>query len=183
MRYRDHHILVGIEVLRIEFLCRKSDFSPPRITVLLLHLKGLVLDDTHLELLVRKDILAVSDELHELVILALELLPLESCELTQTHLHDRRRLYIGESECSHELVLGILNALRSAYDVDYLVDDIKSLKESLEDMRPLLSLLEVESGPSYDDIMPVSYEILDKVLEVQRTRTSVHESHVVHREA
>ena len=50
-------------------------------------------------------------------------------------------------------------------------------------MGPLLSLVEVESCPAEDDLMTMPYEILDKVLEVKCTRTSVHQSDVVYREA
>ena len=50
-------------------------------------------------------------------------------------------------------------------------------------MCSLASLLEIEPGPSEDHLMSVSHEILDELLEVQGTRTSVHESHIVYREA
>ena len=111
MRDRDHHILICVEVLWIELLCRKSDLCPSCITVLLLHLKGLVLDDLHLHALVCKHILAVVDELHELVILVLELLTLETCELTQTHLDDGSSLNVCKAECRHELILRFLDTL------------------------------------------------------------------------
>ena len=50
-------------------------------------------------------------------------------------------------------------------------------------MRSLLSLLEIELGSAEDHLMTVSYEVFDKILEVQCTRTAVHKSDVVHREA
>ena len=92
VRDGDDHILICIEVFRIEFLCRKSDLRTSLVSVLLLHLHGLILDDSHLESLVGKHILTVGDELHELVIFALKLFSFESCELTQTHLDDCRGL-------------------------------------------------------------------------------------------
>ena len=183
MRDSDHHILVSIEVLRIELLCRKSDFRPAGIAVFLLHLESLVLDDLHLHALVRKHILAVADELHELVILVLELLPLESCELAETHLDDCSSLHIGEAECSHELVLRLFHALRRTDDIDDLVDHIKSLEETFEDMGSLARLLEVELCPSHDNLMTMSDEVLDQLLKVEGTRSAVHEGDIVHREA
>ena len=50
-------------------------------------------------------------------------------------------------------------------------------------MSFLSSLLKIELRPSDDNLMPVLHEILDQLLEVQRARTTVHESHIVHREA
>ena len=111
MRNCYDHILVCIEVLRIELFGRHRDFSPARVTVLFLHLEGLVLDDLHLHAFVCKHILAVADELHELVILALELLAFKSGKLTQTHLDDGSSLRIGKSECCNELALRLFDVL------------------------------------------------------------------------
>ena len=88
MRDCDNNILVSVEVLRIELLCRKRNLCSSLVAVLLLHLKSLILDDRELHALVCKNVLAVSDELHEFVVLVLEFLSLESCELTETHLDD-----------------------------------------------------------------------------------------------
>ena len=49
-------------------------------------------------------------------------------------------------------------------------------------MSSLLRLLKIEPCPSEDNLMSVLYEVLDEVLEVERTRTSVHKGHIVHRE-
>ena len=91
---RNHHILIGIEVLRIEFIRRECYLSPSCITVLLLHLHGLILDDAHLKFLTCKDFLAIMDEFHLLVVLILELFPFKSRELTQPHLYDGSSLCI-----------------------------------------------------------------------------------------
>ena len=111
VRDGDHHILICIEVFRIELFRRECDLSPSCITILFLHLESLVLDDAQLHAFVCKDILAILDELHELVIFALELLPFKSGELAEPHLHDRSSLNLGESECSHKLGLCILDTL------------------------------------------------------------------------
>ena len=42
---RDDHILVGIEVLRVEFLGRRTDLGPSRVGVFVLEFDGLSLDD------------------------------------------------------------------------------------------------------------------------------------------
>ena len=107
----DHYILVCVEVLRIELFCRECDLRPSLVSVFLFHLKGLVLDDAQLHALVCKNILAVLDELHELVVLALEFLSFESSELAEPHLDDCSGLRLRECECRHELALCIVHVL------------------------------------------------------------------------
>ena len=179
----DHHILVRIEVFRIELLSRESDLRSSLVTVLLLHLHCLILDDAHLEINVREHILAVSDELHELVILALELLSFESGELTEPHLDNGSSLRFRESECRHELSLCLFHRLGCSDYSDDLIDHIKSLEESLEDMSPLLSLIKIELCPAKNHLVTMLHKVLDEVLEVERTRTSVYKGDIVHREA
>jgi uncharacterized FAD-dependent dehydrogenase len=62
-------------------------------------------------------------------------------------------------------------------------EHIEGLEETFEDMRSLLSLVEVELCSAENNLMTMSHEVFDKLLEVKRTWTSVHESHVVYREA
>ena len=50
-------------------------------------------------------------------------------------------------------------------------------------MSSLLSLLKIELCSAEDNLMSMLDKVLDKLLEVQCTWTSIHESHVVHREA
>ena len=49
-------------------------------------------------------------------------------------------------------------------------------------MSPLLSLVKIELGPSYDDLMSVLDKIFDEFLEIESPWTSVHKSHIVYRE-
>ena len=89
MRNCNYNILISIEVLWVEFLCRKCNLGSSLITVFLLHLKSFILDDTHLKVNVCKNILTILDELHKLVVLVLELLSFESGELTESHFYNR----------------------------------------------------------------------------------------------
>ena len=98
MGYCDDHILVCIEILRIEFISGHCYLGPSCISIFFLHLHGLILDDAHLHFLACKDVLTIFDEFHLLIILALNLLPFESGELAQPHLHDCSCLSIREIE-------------------------------------------------------------------------------------
>ena len=50
-------------------------------------------------------------------------------------------------------------------------------------MCSLLSLLKVELGSAEDNLMTMSHKILDELLEVKRTWTTVYKGHVVYRKA
>ena len=94
---RDDHILVGIEVLRVEFLGRRTDLGSSRVGVFVLQFDGLSLDDLHL-LLDASENLVAAGELLKLVIFSLKLLPLQSGQLTEPHLDNGCRLGVGEFE-------------------------------------------------------------------------------------
>ena len=67
--------------------------------------------------------------------------------------------------------------------LDDEVDDIQSLEQTFEDMSFLLGGIEVEAGPAEHDFVTVTYEIFDKVLEVEQLRAAIHEGDIVNREA
>ena len=50
-------------------------------------------------------------------------------------------------------------------------------------MRPFLSLVEVKLCPAENHLMTMLHEVFDKVLEIERTWTTVHKGYVVYREA
>ena len=96
MRDRDDHILVGIEILRIELLGGRTDLRPSRVGVLVLELDRLGLDDLHLLLDAAENLVAAGDEPLQLIVFSLKLLPFESGQLTEPHLHNGGRLGLGE---------------------------------------------------------------------------------------
>ena len=68
-------------------------------------------------------------------------------------------------------------------DVDDLIDDIDGLQQTFQNVRPLLSLLQLEPGPSDDDIVAEFHEIGDHILEGQRSWTTLDQGDIVEREA
>ena len=164
MRDGYDHIFVCVEVLRVEFLCRKRNLSPSVISIFFLHLKGLVLDDAKLLALACKHLLAIIDELHEIVIFVLKLFSFESCQLTESHFHDCSSLSLGECECLDKLVLRIIHRLGSTDDPDDLIYHIEGLEQTFEDMGLLLRLVKVEPRSAENHLMTMLHKIFDEVL-------------------
>ena len=109
MRNRDHDVFVGIEVFRVELFFRRTDFGPSGITVLVLELQSLSLDDLQLLDLAAENLVAAGDELLKVFLFSLKFLPFESGELAQTHLDDCGCLHFRESETGDEFGLGLIH--------------------------------------------------------------------------
>ncbi len=109
MRNRDDHVLIGVEVLRVELTCGRTDFCPSRISILVLEFDSLCLDDLHLLLDAAENLVAAGNELLKLIIFSLKFLPLQSGQLTEPHLDNCRRLGIGKFKAGDQLGLGLVN--------------------------------------------------------------------------
>ena len=59
MRYCDHHLIVGIEILRIEFPCCRDYLRTALVAELIPDLDELILYDLHLQRLIRQHLLKV----------------------------------------------------------------------------------------------------------------------------
>ena len=84
----DDNGIVGIEVLGIELVVEGDDLRATLVAVLLLHLEQIVLHHLLAALGVVEDLLQVCDELHEVVVLLVELIDTQTCELSETHIDD-----------------------------------------------------------------------------------------------
>ena len=179
MGYRDHHVLVGIEVLGVELLLGEGDLSAAGVAEPGLELHALLLDDGELLGVAREYLLAAGDELLELVVFVLQFLLLESGELAEAHGHDGGRLLGVEAVFLDECGLGSVGSARRAYRRYDLVDYVDGLEQSFEDVGPGLGLLEFEPGAADDDLVAEIHEDGYHLLEGQRPGPPVHERHVI----
>ena len=141
VRDGDDHIVIGIEVLRIHIRSGVDDIRPAVVAVLVDDLAALVDEDRVEEVLVGEDPLVVPHLLRHLVVLLVELVQLETGELTETHLYDGARLDLGEAEALHECLHGGGLIGRCLDQVDHFVDIVGGDDTSLEDVESLLRLL------------------------------------------
>ena len=181
---RDDLVLVGVEVLGVELILGEGDFGAAGIAVFLLELAGLVLDDAQLEFHAGEDFLAVGDELHQLVVFVLELLPLESDQLAQAHVHDFGGLDVGEVPAVHQDLAGFLDGGGLVADhVHDLVDDVHRLEEAFQDVGALLRLVQLELRAADHHLVAEVDEVAEDLLEGEGARAALHEGDVVEREA
>ena len=78
----DHHGIVGIEVLGIELVVEGNNLRATLVAILLLHLLQLLLHHLLTTLGVVQDFLQVGNQLHQVVVLLVELIDTQTCELS-----------------------------------------------------------------------------------------------------
>ena len=88
----DHYGVVGIEVLGIELVVEGDDFRSALVAVLLLHFLQLVFHHLLAALGVVEDFLQVGNELHQVVVLLVQLVYAQAGELCQSHVDNGLRL-------------------------------------------------------------------------------------------
>ena len=93
----------------------------------------------------------VSDPLLQLLVLALQLLPVQALQRLQAHIQNGLCLNIVQTEALHELLLGIV--ISAADNLDDLIDVILRDQQTLQQMRPLLCLFQIVAGPADDDLL------------------------------
>ena len=83
--YGDDHVFVGVEIFGVDVVCGGSNLGAALVAVLVNELVHLVFDDGQLQLFVCKHIAQMVDQLLQVVVLCLELVALQTGELTETH--------------------------------------------------------------------------------------------------
>jgi hypothetical protein len=119
----------------------------------------------------------------ELLHLLLELRPAQASEAAQLHVEDVFGLHLGELEGLRLQRVASGGLVRRGADRgDDLVDEVERLDEALDDVRPVLRLLQAELGAPGDDLHLVLDVVEERVAQVQRARHAVDQRHGVDRE-
>ena len=149
VRNGNYHVVVGVEIFGIELLRRVDYLRTTLVAVLLLHVEQLLLDDLHLHLDTRQNVVEILDRTLQLVALGHELLARQSYQRTQSHLDDSRRLQLRQIEARLQRLLGLVDGLRSSDDIDNLVDVVLRRNQTQNYMQPLFGLLQIEARTTY----------------------------------
>ena len=124
----------------------------------------------------------VGDALHEIAVLFLDLVPLESCEVAEPQVDDGLGLLLAQAEAIYEAHLGGLGVLAGADDADDLVQIGDGDQQAFQDVGPLLGLVELEARPPDDDFLLVRDVVAQDVAKRQRLGDTVGQGEHVHAE-
>ena len=89
------------QILHGNIIFVKTDGCSSVIPVLVGDQKNLLTDDAEQLFLVGKNCLQLCDALHQFRVFVLQLLAFQTCQRTQTHIHDRLCLYVRQRKTLH----------------------------------------------------------------------------------
>ena len=153
IRQGDYCILPGDQVLHGEICLVIAYLAAPVIAVFVGNFHDFLLDDPQQQFLVRQNLSQLLNPLLQLLMFILNLLPFQSGESAQPHLHNGLGLGFRKLESLHQPFFGHLGVLAAADDGYHFVYEIQSLQKSLYDMVPLLGLVQIVLRPSGDHFL------------------------------
>ena len=128
----------------------------------------LLLQDGLYQILIPQHPQIIGDFLLQLLILVLELFPVQPLQSLQAHIQNGLSLDVVQAKALHQVFLGIVIA--GADDMDDLVNVVLGNQQTLQQMGPLLSLLQVVSGAPDDDLLLEGQILVDDVPQGQDLR-------------
>ena len=149
------------------------------VAILLLDFQQVVLHDLLATLRVVENLLQVGNQLHQVVILLVQLLDAQTCKLRQTHIDNSLRLQLVQLEAGFQVTLSIGRCLRVTYDAHHLVNIVHGNDQAFQYVSTFLSFAQVVLRAADGHLMAVFNEVLHTILEVQQPRTALHQRNVI----
>ena len=127
----NHHVLIRDQILSGNIKLVKTDRGSSLVAVLVSNLGDLLADYAEQQVLVCQDRFQLADALHELGVFVFQLLPFQTGQRTETHIHDSLGLGIRESKALHQSRFRRLSIGGTADDLNDLIDIVKGNEQSL----------------------------------------------------
>ena len=176
---RDHHLLVGDHVLDPDVALEVGDLGAALVAVGIDDLRQLVLDQGHHPGLVGEDRPQLADPLHQVGVLAADLVGLQRREPLQSHVEDRLRLLARELELLDQPVASAVRVLGGADQLDHRVEVVERDQQPLENVGAGLGAAQLVLGAPGDDLALVLDVVLDQLAQAEGARDPVDERHHV----
>ena len=167
---RDNDIFLLHQILCVEVSDVIADLRSAVIPILVTDDQDLLADHSQQKLLVTQDRSQFRDQLHQLFVLCLDLASFQAGQRSQTHIHDRLRLYIIQSELLHQGILRDLYRLGRTDDPDHFIDVVQSDQQSLQDMVSLLRFIQFILRTACDNFLLMLQVIVKHLQDIQNLR-------------
>ena len=129
LRHGKDGLLLLNQILDIDFIGHVLNLRDPLVAKLVPDGDQLVLEHAPQLLLAGKKLVVVGDFLLQLLVLRLQLFPVQPLQTAQLHLQNGLGLHLVQAEALHQALLGVVIA--GADDVDDLVDVVLGHQQTL----------------------------------------------------
>ena len=163
----DNRILSRDQILCGNIIYIVSDGSLSVIAVFLSNSQDFFTDHTEKKLTVSKDCLELTDLLHKLCILSFQLLSFQTCQCTETHIHDCLSLNICQLKTIDQFLFRDLYVAGATDNSDYLIDIIQCFQQTFQNMSSLLSFIQIILCPSANYVLLMLKIILQHLFQIQ----------------
>ena len=166
----DHGILSRDQILCGNIVYIVSDGSLSVIAVFFCNSEDLLADHTEKKLTVSEDCLELADLLHKLCILGFQLLSFQTCQCTETHIHDCLSLNVCQLKTLNKFLFRDLYITGTTDDTDHFIDIIKCFQEAFQNVGSLLGFIQIVLCSSANNILLMFQIILQHLFQVQNFR-------------
>ena len=174
---QDKHVLIVCD----KILCREDRRSalhylcPALVAVLLDHFADLLLDKIHQLFVALQERGELGDQGLHLLQFVLNLFALQASKLLELHVEDGVRLALGELESLYQPRTSIIHVFRLLDELDDLVNMVKRLFESEQNVLAIFCFCEIEFRALRNDLATEGNKVLEERFQGERLRHAVNE--------
>ena len=156
------------EVLDVDLVRHVLDLGQAVVAVLIPNFQQFFFHLAQQQLPVGEQLLEPGDLFLQLVVLVLQLFPVQTLEGDEPHIADGLGLDLVQVEAVHQVFSGVVIA--GPDDPDHFVDVVLGDEQTLQQMGPFLGLALVEQGPAGDDLLLEGQILVQNVPQGQDSR-------------
>ena len=148
----DNGFLFLNQVFQVDVIHRRHKLCTALVPKFFLNLEQLIFDDAAQQLLIRQYLLIVSHIFHQFVVFFFDLFTLDAGQTSQTHIQNRLRLQVAQSDLLHQVLFRIV--ITAANNMNYTVDIIQRNPEAFQDVDTGQRLIQIVLGtPCYNFLL------------------------------
>ena len=164
MAHSNHHWVVRIEVLGIEFVLIWYNLGTTIIAITFLHFLQFVFHYLFAKLRIVEYRLQIIDLLHQLIIFSVQLIHTQIGKLAEAHVDNCFRLQLVKIKAFLQVTLGIGWRLAATDNVNYLIYIVTGDDKTFQNVCTLLGFLQVKLCATDGNLMTMFNIIVDTFL-------------------
>ncbi len=156
LRNRDHHLLIGDQILNVDLVLTGRDQRAPLIGKAIVDLGQLLLDQAQNGSLAAEQLAQFADPFDHIVVLALDRVGLKRRQLRQPQVKNRARLDRRQVEAGDQLLTRRVAVCRRADQLDHGVKIVERDQQPEQDVRAGLFDSQLVLGAAHDNLTLMS---------------------------